>query len=211
MADYVFGITGGTGSGKSTVSELFRKNGVYVADADAAARRVTQRGTECLLKLCEAFGEGIINPDGTLARRKLAEIVFSDANKLNLLNTITHKYIKEYIRAEIDASGAEIAAIDGAVIIGSPVCEMCRMLVVVTADYNIRLDRIMRRDNISEKQAAERMRAQMSDEEYMKNGAYIIKNNGCICRLGVQIEQICNEIKTLLQAEREKAKKAQGA
>lgn len=201
IANYIFGITGASGAGKSTVSELFRQNGIYVADADAAARAVVEPGMPCLLRLSEAFGSGIINADNTLNRKKLAEIVFSDKNKLKLLNRITHSYITEYLKNEISASNAKIAAIDGAVIIGSPVEELCRMLVVVTADNDKRLERIMKRDKISREEAQKRINSQMSDDEYIKHGAYNIKNNGCIARLGVQIEQICNEIKTLSKTE----------
>ena len=201
MANYIFGITGATGAGKSTVSDLFRKNGIYVADADAAARAVAEPGMPCLLRLSEAFGSEIINADGSLNRRDLAEIVFSDKNKLKLLNSITHSYITEYIKNEIDASTAEFAAIDGAVIIGSPVEELCRMLVVVTADNDTRLKRIMDRDGISREAAQNRIDSQMSNDEYIKHSTYNINNNGCIDRLGVQIEQICNEIKTLSKKE----------
>lgn len=201
MADYIFGITGATGAGKSTVSELFRKNGIYVADADAAAKAVVKPGMPCLLELSEAFGSGIINEDRSLNRRKLAAIVFSDKNKLKLLNSITHRYITEYVKNEINSSNASIAAVDGAVIIGSPVEKLCRILVVVTADNDIRLNRIMSRDGISREEAQNRINSQMSDDEYIKHGTYNIKNNGCIDRLGVQIEQICNEIKALSKAE----------
>lgn len=201
IANYIFGITGATGAGKSTVSGMFRKNGIYVADADAAARAVVKPGMPCLRELSEAFGNEIINADGSLNRKKLAKIAFGDENKLKLLNSITHSYITEYIKDEIAASGAEIAAIDGAVIIGSPVEKLCRMLVVVTADNDTRLKRIMQRDGISNEEAQNRINSQMSNDEYITHGTYNIKNNGCIDRLGVQIEQICNEIKTLSKTE----------
>lgn len=193
----VFAITGGTGAGKSTVSRLFKKAGVYVADADAAARRVVRK---CMPELCREFGCDILNDDGTLNRKKLGGIVFSDAKKLEILNNITHKHIKAHIENEIAACGAELAAIDGAVIIGSPVMELCEFIVVVTANEDVRLSRIMRRDGLSREEALKRIRSQMSDEEYLRHADYIIENNDKV--QGEEIERICNEIKAAKKTRR---------
>lgn len=192
---YIFGITGPTGAGKSTVSEYFRELGVRVADADKAARAVTEKGERCLIELADAFGHEILLEDGTLDRRRLGDMVFSDENKLSLLNGITHKYIKERIERELSESGARICAVDGAVIIGSPAAELCRRLVVVTAEPKTRLRRVMRRDNISEQSARLRMNAQPAEEEYLHFADYVIENNGSE-NLGEQIEQIYHEIES---------------
>lgn len=197
---YIFGITGGTGAGKSTVSDYFRRLGVYVSDGDKAARAVVEKGMPCLDELRGAFGDDIINDDGTLNRSRLGEIVFADENKLSLLNKITHKYIKNYLERELDASGAQLCAIDGAVIIGSPVEDMCRTLVVVTADRSTRADRIMARDSLSRMSAEKRINAQMSDAGYISRADYIIRNNKTD-ELGEQIEQIYNEIKAAAEKE----------
>lgn len=193
MKTKIFGITGPTGAGKSTVSKLFRKCGVYVADADKAARKVTEKGSACLDELCREFGEGILLSDGSLDRKRLGDIVFADSEKLAKLNRITHKYIKAHLEREIEASGAEMAAVDGAVLIGSPVIDLCGALVVVTAEPEIRLMRIMARDNISREAAQRRMAAQLSDEEYLRFADHVIDNNGQV--QGEEIERICNEIK----------------
>lgn len=189
----IFGITGPTGAGKSTVSEMFRKYGVYIADADKAARRVTEKGGDCLYELYREFGDGILNSDGTLNRLALGDIVFADPQKLIILNRITHKYIKEYIEREINESGAALAAIDGAVIIGSPVMDMCDKLVVVMADRETRLCRIKERDGLTPEAAQLRISAQLSDDEYLRHADYVIYNNGQL--EGDEIERICNEIK----------------
>lgn len=195
MNKFVFGITGGTGAGKSTVSKMLADKGVKVIDADKVARIVMEKGTPCLNELTEVFGCEILDSDGCLNRSRLASIVFNDKNKLEILNKISHKYIKEYIEAETEKSEAELTAIDGAVIIGSPVMDLCKKLVVVTADENIRLKRITDRDNITEKAAKERISSQMSSEEYEKFADYIIKNNGNHKKLGEEIERIYGEIK----------------
>lgn len=192
---YVFGITGTTGAGKSTVSKELAKRGVHICDCDKIAREITAKDSECLSELSKSFGNGILNSDGALNRGALAEIAFNDEKKLALLNSITHRYIKDKISDEIDTSSDDMFAIDGAVIIGSPVRELCRCLVVVMADRNIRLNRIMERDGITKKAAENRINAQLSDEEYLKNADYVIYNNGDLSRLGDEIEQLYIKIK----------------
>lgn len=202
MDKFIFAITGTTGSGKSTVSDVFRRFGVYVADADLAARAVTEKGHICLDEIKAEFGSSILNEDGTLNRPALANIVFNNNDKLKLLNNITHKYIKEHLIMEISKTDSEIVAIDGAVIIGSPVCELCRAVVVVTADETTRVNRIIARDNISSDAALSRIRSQMKDDEYTKYADFIIKNNDDNVRLEECIERIYSKIKTISEAER---------
>ena len=197
---YIFGITGGSGAGKSTVSAKFRELGVYVSDADIAARCVVVSGSKCLGELCSEFGNDILSFDGSLNRARLAEIVFSDAEKLEILNRITHKYIYEYIVNEIDEHDSELCAVDGAVIIGSPVMELCRKLVVVTADKETRLERIMKRDSIDRNSALARLGAQPEDSFYLEHADYTVVNNGDIIKLGEQIEEIYNKIKNEAKA-----------
>lgn len=205
MNKFVFGITGGSGSGKSTVSDIFRKFGVYVSDADKVARIVVERGSACLDELAGSFGNDIIDTKGCLDRKKLAGIVFSDSKKLEKLNSITHKYIYKYIKNELEQCDENICAIDGAVIIGSPVAELCKRIVVVNAKKEVRLKRILERDNMTLKMAESRIDAQNSEEFYRENADYIIENNNGIVKLGEQIEFIYNKIKAEAEAESKKA------
>ena len=191
----IFGITGGTGAGKSTVSSAFRDRGIYVADADAAARQVVKKDMPCLSELKDAFGSRIITGDGELDRRRLGEIVFSDSRQLEILNRITHKYIKAYLEDEIAGAGAAIAAIDGAVIIGSPVMDICEFLVVVTADESVRKERIMRRDGISREAAEKRINAQLPQSEYLKHADFVIDNSENGEKQEREIEEILSKIK----------------
>ncbi len=200
MNKYIFAITGGSGAGKSTVSNGFRRLGVYVSDADKAARAVTVKGSKCLDELRFWFGEQIINRDGSLDRAALAAIAFSDAESLRRLNEITHKYIFEYIKEELNGAEAGICAIDGAVIIGSPVMSICSKVVAVTAGRDIRIERIKKRDGISQQLAEKRINSQKDDRFYMDHADYIIENNNDENRLGEQIEFIYNKIKTEAEA-----------
>lgn len=191
----VFGITGGSGSGKSSASERFRENGIYVIDADKTAREVVRQGEPCLEELVKELGSEILNDDGGLNRRKTGDIVFSDKKKLDILNRITHKYIQKALEAQLNKIDTDIAAVDGAVIIGSPVEKMCSFLVSVMADKEIRLARIMKRDNISREAALKRIESQPSDEFYIANSRYLLYNNISKENLNIEVDKLAKTIK----------------
>lgn len=191
----VFGITGGSGTGKSTVSDIFRKQGITVIDADKSAREVVKKGSKCLDELCTFFGDDILFDDKTLNRKKLGGIVFSDKEKLEKLNEITHKYIKADIEDKLAACSTPLAAIDGAVIIGSNVEDLCEFIISVTAERTERISRICIRDGIDEQTAAQRINAQPDEEFYKKHSRYIICNNGDIAALVTEAEKVIDKIK----------------
>ena len=191
----VFGITGGSGSGKSSASERFRENGIYVIDADKTAREVVRQGEPCLEELVKELGSEILNDDGGLNRRKTGEIVISDKKKLDILNRITHKYIQKALEDQLNKIDTDIAAVDGAVIIGSPVEKMCSFLVSVMADKEIRLARIMKRDNISREAALKRIESQPSDEFYIANSRYLLYNNISKENLNIEVDKLAKTIK----------------
>lgn len=191
----IFGITGGSGAGKTTVSDIFRKSGIPVIDADKAARAVTEPGEKCLGELADFFGSEILQSDGTLNRKKLADIAFSDERRLKKLNEITHKYIKINIENQLSEIKGKVAAIDGAVIIGSEVEELCAFIVSVTAKREVRIKRITARDNISAESAKKRLAAQPGDDFYIEHSKYIIRNDTSVKELELQTERIISEIK----------------
>lgn len=191
----VFGLTGGSGAGKSTVADILRDLGVYVIDADKIARQIAEIGMPCLKELCEEFGGDILERDGSLNRRKLGNIVFSDSKKLKSLNKITHKYIKENIVSQLSLCNCKFAAIDGAVIIGSEIEELCECMVSVLADRNIRIRRILERDLLTLEQAESRLKSQPNDDFYIRNSDYIIYNNGSTEELNLKIRKVFEEMK----------------
>lgn len=191
----IFGITGGSGSGKTSASSILAEKGVHIIDTDVIAHKVTEKGTECLRELEEYFGSEIILADGTLDRKKLASVAFTDDNKKAQLNRITHKHIKDSILKDIEKSTADIIAIDGAVIIGSNIEPLCEFIVSVVANREIRLERIKKRDRISDKQAVERLNAQPDDRFYIENSKYVIYNNGDNEELRENVYAVYDEIK----------------
>ncbi len=171
----VIGITGGSGCGKSYISEILRRNGIPVIDADKTAHEVMDPGTPCCREIIDFFGCGI-EENGGINRKKLGKIVFSDPNMLKKLNEISHKYILESIENKIEHENAEIVCVDGAVLIESGM--KCDMMIGVIADFAVRRKRITARDSISEEAADMRIHAQPSEDFYRKNCDFIIYNDG---------------------------------
>lgn len=194
MCKFIFGITGPTGAGKSTVSAMFRELGADVFDADAISRIATAKGTPCLRELTDAFGTDILLESGELNRKKLGSIVFSDKQQLQILNAIVHRYIRDYITERVRLSPLKICAIDGAVLIGSSIENMCRFMVSVIADEDIRLNRIISRDSLKSTDAKKRMNSQPGADFYAKHSKYVIKNNGDTEELRSAVTDIFNNI-----------------
>ena len=192
----IIGLTGGIGSGKSTVSAYLAENtGIPVIDADKIAHDITEPGQPTLTRLEEAFGSGIIRADGTLDRKKLAGIVFPSQEKKELLDRITHGAIREQINREIEAADREqkpAVILDVPLLMETGMDAQCDAVWVVTADMKVRLDRISARDNISEEEINARIARQMSDGERFSRADEIIDNSG-------DKETLCREIKRLVQ------------
>ncbi|MBR0142084.1 MAG: dephospho-CoA kinase [Ruminococcus sp.] len=179
----IVGLTGQTGAGKSTVSRIFSENGFKVINADIIARKVVEKGTPCLAEISDYFGLSILNADGTLNRKALAEIVFTDRAKLETLDTIIYPYITgEILRLirKYSAEGEKFILLDAPTLFESRADDFCDIIISVLADADIRLKRITARDNISEEQARQRMNSQLSEDFFISHSDYIIKNNGLI-------------------------------
>lgn len=175
----IYGLTGKTGAGKSTVAALLSKKGFFVVDGDIAARRVTEKRSPILPLLSARFGKDIILSDGTLDRKKLASRAFQNEESRKALNDITHPAIDSVIRekiAEAEKQGFERCLIDAAALLESPSKKLCEKIIVVTAPEELRLERILVRDGITKQQALERIKAQRPDEYYLENADIIIRN-----------------------------------
>ncbi|MPM77367.1 Dephospho-CoA kinase [bioreactor metagenome] len=176
----VIGLTGKTGSGKTTVSSLLKEKGFYIIDGDKIAREITLAGSPVLIKLQNAFGEDILGEDGTLNRKLLSFRAFSSRENTEKLNNITHPAIRKIIAAEI--SKAQIAGYDGiivdaAALLDSDCKDDCEYIAVVHAPEDIRLTRIMARDNLDRTTAKIRMNAQKSDDFYLSHADIILTND----------------------------------
>lgn len=172
------GLTGKTGAGKSTVSALLKEKGAYIIDGDIVARTVLVDNAVLLNKLCEEFGEEILNPDGTLNRRALAKKAFSTPENTKKLNSVMHPAINDLIfkEAEKAFSDYDIVIVDAAAIIESGFTEKSDYLIVVHAPVEIRKERIIKRDGLTEADADVRINGQKDDEFYLSKADFIFYN-----------------------------------
>lgn len=175
----IIGLTGKTGSGKSTVSQILSEKGYGIVDADAVARKVVEVGSPLLKILAENFGSEVINPDGSLNRKELSKRGFATKEATEKLNSLMHPMITEYMENEVERlhnDGFENIIIDAAALFESGFEKKCDKVFVVTAPYDVRLERILSRDNLTEEAARLRMDAQKCDEYYDEKADFIIRN-----------------------------------
>lgn len=178
---FTIGLTGQSGSGKGEFSRIFLEHGKTAClDTDITARQVVEKGKPCLYELCEYFGNEILDKNGNLNRRMLASIAFCDNEKHEALNRITHfhitKAIKEWL-TDMENNGVEIAIIDAPLLFESGADRLCDITVGVIAPYDMRLERVMKRDGIDEKNARIRLDSQPDDAFFKEKCTYIICND----------------------------------
>lgn len=189
----VIGITGGTGAGKSTVCAELKKRGAEIIDADAISRQVSQKGGIAFGEIVEAFGTEILDEMGEIDRKALGKIVFNDEEKLSLLNQITHKHIFDEMERRLKQCTAEFAVLDVPLLFEEDFPLHCDLTVAVVAEPEIRLKRIMARDNITHDAAAARMKNQISNEDYARLADICVENNGGADAAALLAEKIIKE------------------
>ena len=176
------GVTGGIGSGKSTVCEIFAGLGRLVISADRIAKDIANEDPEARRGIELEFGAASYLPDGTLDRKKMAAVVFSDAAKRASLNSIIHPLVFKEIDRRLDGlapgQGSPYVLIEAALIYESGMDKSLDVVVVVTAEESRRVDRISSRDNVSPEEIGKRIAAQMPDDVKMKKADFVIHNDG---------------------------------
>lgn len=187
------GLTGQTGAGKTLLCDYLAHKGYPVIIADLVSRKVVEKGTPCLEELAALFGEGILLPDGSLDRRGLGEIVFADREKLDTLNATIFPYIRAEVNAQVEAlwaAGERLVFLDAPTLIESGAHRDCDYVVSVLADEEIRRERILKRDDITPRQADARMGSQHEDAFYEGESDFVLFNNGPPEELYAQAEQV---------------------
>lgn len=191
------GLTGSIGTGKSTVTKYLLERGYKVIDADKISRDVVKKGEIGYFKLIDYFGKEIIDKEENIDRQKLSKIVFSDKEKLEKLNSILHPVIIDKI-SELENvyknKGEAIVFIDAPLLIETKLYENVDKVVLITADEDIQIKRIIKRDNIDETKARKIINAQMSFEEKRVFADFILKNNESRKKLFESLEIILQEL-----------------
>ena len=199
MSTYApIGLTGGIASGKSTVAGLFRAWGAFVADADRISRHALDIGTACYDRTVTAFGRDILRSDGTVDRKKVASIVFSDPQALTILNGIIHPYVHEVILEESEKaflqSPRRLIVWDVPLLFEAGYAAEAASVVVVTARQSLRIQRIVERDGSTKAAALRRIRSQMPDREKVRRADIVIRNNGSREELEQRTREVFDEL-----------------
>lgn len=190
----IVGVTGGTGSGKSTVCTYFKEKGAKIIDADIVARDIVLKGMPALLEIKEVFGSDVLFSDGSLDRKKLGKIVFASPEKLNILNGITHKYIIEEIKNKVFSSNEKMVVIDAALLFETELFKLCNKTIAVTAPENERERRILKRDSLEAETAKNRIASQKENSFYAEHSDYVIINDGDLDNLKSKTGEILKEL-----------------
>ena len=194
------GLTGGIGSGKSEVSRRLAARGAVIIDADVAARQVVAPGTPGLARIAEAFGPGVLRPDGALDRERLGVIVFSDPAQLAKLNAITHPLIGEWMQAAERAAtetadGNPIVIYDAALLAESGRWANYDVVIVVDVPPEMQVDRLVSQRGMAPDQARARLAAQASREQRLALADVIIDNSGSLDDLDRRVAEVWADLK----------------
>lgn len=196
----LIGLTGGIASGKSTVAKRFVEHGAVLVDADVLAREVVEPGTPGLAEIERVFGSSVISPDGSLNRTALGAIIFADADKREALNAITHPAI--WRRGKELFAAAESTNPDVVVVYDVPLLAEAAadrpmkfdLVVVVQADIDKRIDRMVELRGMSRSEAEGRLRAQASDADRLKLADVVIDSNGTLEHTLDQVDSLWAEL-----------------
>lgn len=189
-------VTGGIGSGKSAVTGLLAQHGAVVIDADAIAREIVEPGQPALRDITEEFGPAVMRSDGTLDRQALASIVFSDADALARLNSITHPRIAERSAELLDrAPDDAVVVYDMPLLVeqGSAALQGWDYVIVVDCPDALRLDRLVRR-GMDRQDARRRMDAQASREDRLAAADIVLDNSGDLDALRTQVSGLWSQL-----------------
>ncbi len=190
----VIGLTGGIASGKSLVTSMFRSLGAIVLSADEIARRVEAPGTEAFQEIVHTFGPGMVRADGSLDRKRLADLIFRDPSARARLNAITHPHIRQALNAEIDRLRA--AGIKGVVVVEIPLLldtaprDLFPLdgVIVVAVDAETQIARLMARDGLTREDVLQRLQAQRPLAEKVAEADWVIDNSGPAVQTRQQVE-----------------------
>ncbi len=196
----VIGITGSSGSGKTTISEILgKRQDTKVINADKMAKKLTNSETEYFLEIKEAFQkDNIVLENGNLNRAKLADLIYHDKASLEKLNQITFKHLLPKIEQEIQNldETIKLIVIDAPLLFEAKLDKFCDKTIAIETTQDVKIKRICKRDNISEQVAKARLKIQKSNEFYTQNADYVIENdeNTSIEILQQKVNKILEEL-----------------
>lgn len=189
----VIGLTGGIGSGKTTVSQILSDMGAVVLDADKIGHELYSSHTETWHLVVDAFGEDILQPSGEIDRRKLGKVVFSDPRALARLNRIMHPRMYDIVKEKIKderRKGTKVMVVEAAIFLEAHWTPLVDQIWVVQAPEDVVIQRLRDKNGFSEEQARSRIRSQLSPQERAKQADVIINNDGDLSAVRSNVEAL---------------------
>ena len=193
----IIGITGGIGSGKTTISNMLRKQGYPVFDSDVQSKYICDHDIYVINEIKKHFGKNIY-VDDRLDRKSLAEIVFNDKGSLNILNSIIHPKTRDFMCGAIEDSDSELFFVESAIMFEYGLDELMDYIISVTAPLDVRMERIILRDNTTKDKIDDRMNNQMSEKDRLSKSDYIISTNQSLHQVGCKLNRIIIDIKIFI-------------
>ncbi len=192
---FVLGITGGIGTGKSVVASICRAAGIQVIDADAIAHELTDRASDTTARIAEVLGADLIDENGALIRKKMADLAFTNKRALDALSAIVHEDVVISVDSRIEEARlkkVKAVVLDAPIPVERGFVDNADQIWAITADDDIRLDRLRKR-GMSDADALRRMRVQMSPEQYGKIAHFVIVNNGTYLELEKEVHKLLRQ------------------
>tara|TARA_B100000700_G_scaffold151788_1_gene168497 strand:- start:173 stop:772 length:600 start_codon:yes stop_codon:yes gene_type:complete len=177
MANWVLGLTGGIGSGKSAVSAMFEELGIQVVDADIVAREVVKPGSVGLTKITAHFGDEILTNNGTLDRAKLRAIIFADESQKQWLNNLLHPLIRESMLSQLKQATSEYVILVAPLLFENGLEKYCNHTLLIDVPVDVQITRTTARDNVSVELAKQIIASQMSRADKQQKAGDILDNN----------------------------------
>lgn len=201
------GLTGNIATGKSYASRKFAELGAHVIDADRIGHELLSENTQIRRKIVETFGRGIMAQDGTISRKKLGQVIFSDPDKRILLNSLTHPVIGAEIKHWISETGRQfedgVLIVEAALMVEAGSYEMYDRLIVVSCRSDLQIARLMDRDHLTFEDAKARIESQMPIAEKLKLADYCIDTSGTLEQTRDQVEEVYRELRILGRASKD--------
>lgn len=195
----IVGLTGGVASGKTTVSQVLKEEGAYIIDADQMARELARPHTPAWKQLVRTFGKGILCKDGSIHRKKLADIVFTDLRQRKLLNQILHPRIRKEMERRAKEIGRKdpeaIVVVDAPLLVELGEHRKMDKVIVVTSTQKLQIERLKKRDGINREAALKIFSSQMPVEEKAKFADFVIRNEGSLRETRKKTREVFRELK----------------
>ncbi|WKE66105.1 dephospho-CoA kinase [Gallaecimonas kandeliae] len=197
---FVVGLTGGIGSGKSTVADLFAELGITLVDADIVARQVVEPGTPGLEAIVEHFGTRVLQADGHLDRAALRQLVFSNESERLWLNALLHPLIREEMAHQLGAAQSPYVLWVVPLLIENGLYQDCDQVLVVDASPELQRQRVLARDKTADAEAI--MARQLERNERLKHATQVLDNSGDLVQLKAQVQLLHRQYLSMAQQKR---------